>query len=431
MRRLILLALQLMLLPMAVLPVSGLYGDSISHRFFNGFTAVLTPQPGSGIVGMCLLIDGGSRFETDEERGTYRLILDMLLRGTKNRTPERIAAHIALLGGSFDTSTTSDYWAIEATVPSEKLTALLDLLSDLVFNPLFSSEELNKAKAVAAQTIESREDSPSAVMFDFYRSIFYPDFYASPDIRIRNIEGCTREDLLRIYGNYFSPRNMVLGLTGDIDSFGTTELVQGFFGERHAPDAAGVRPPVKQSPRGIPELNQKRGGITQAGIFVGTRLEGFDRRNSHLVEILNAVLDNSVGGRLFDEVRKQEGLVYDISAYYSVRIEPYTWFVFATTRRRNIQRVLSRTEEVLQALKRTPPTAEEIELAREYLKTRLAISYESPVHRARYEAERILRGEDIRSLEERFEHIDGVSTADIKEFIHHYFPDTWTKLVIR
>ena len=63
--------------------------------------------------------------------------------------------------------------------------------------------------------------------------------------------------------------------------------------------------------------------------------------------------------------------------------------------------------------------------------TRLAISYQSPIKRAHYEAERLMRGEQVLSLEERFEAIDGVEREEVLHFINRYIPGAWTTLVVR
>jgi predicted Zn-dependent peptidase len=401
------------------------------YRFDNGFTFSISESAESSLAGMSLLIYGGTQFETAQERGTYRLILDTLMRGTQYRTADDISLHISQLGDSVDTYITGDYWAIEATVASEDMRQLLELVYDLTRYPLFLDEELVKAKNIAVQTIRTQEDSPLHVGFDFYRAVFYPDFYASPEERIRNIEKMERNELLTLYRTFFTPGNMVLALSGNLDGEKMVRLVASTFGSDPRLQTAPKRESRKQQPDRLPGFKEKRGGITQAGIIIGTRLEDFDRRDTVLIEVVNAVLDNSLGGRLYEEVREKSGLVYSISPYFSIRIQPYTWFILATTRKRNYHRVIRETERVLQNLTEEPPSDEELYLAKSYVITRLAISYQSPIKRAHYEAERLMRGEQVLSLEERFEAIDGVEREEVLHFINRYIPGAWTTLVVR
>jgi predicted Zn-dependent peptidase len=420
------LALFLLLFPTWVT-----HARSVTHHFQNGFTLVLTEDRGSNVVGMSMLVYGGTQFESLAERGTFRLVLDTMQRGTASRSGDRIALERALLGDAFEVRTLADYWALEATVPPEKVASLVDLVHDLVFNPLFPEDGLSKARNIAVQTIRTEEDSPLHAMVDFYRSVFYPDLYAAPDRRIENLNAFTRDDLLRVYREFFVPGNMVMALAGNLNTEEALRLVSSSFGSQEAAGFGRGRNVIRASSGDLPDFEERRGGITQAGILVGTRLESFDRRDTPVIELVNAVLDNSLGGRLYDAVREREGLVYSISPYFSVRIEPFTWFVLATTRKRNISRVLKKTELVLKGLAADLPSAQEMQLAKNYLKTRLAISYSSPVNRARYEAERTLRGEDHGDLPERMAEIDAVSRDDISRFIERYVPDHWTTLVLR
>jgi predicted Zn-dependent peptidase len=406
------------------------HAQAFVYRFENGFELVISESGESGLVGMNLLVYGGTSYELQDERGTYRLLTDMLQRGTEHRSVARIAGDLALLGDSFRTYTAADYWSIEATVSPENLTALLDLLSDLLFNPLFPEKELTKAVHIAVGTIQSLEDSPLQGMFDFYRSVFYPDFHASPEERIENLESLSRRELVRKYERFFTPGNMVMALTGNLDTEEAFWMVSDRFGSQPQSGTVLRGEVPAQRDEVLPEYLEKRGGLTQAGIFVGTRLEDFDRRDEHLLELVNAVLDNSIGGRLFDDIREKGGLVYSISPYHSIRVKPYTWFVFATTRKQNRTAVLRKTEEVLNGLLTDPPSEEELILAKNYLKTKLAIAYGSPINRARYEAERQLRGEEVRSLEERMAELDGVTLEDLHRFLARRVPERWTKLVV-
>jgi predicted Zn-dependent peptidase len=406
------------------------YTQTFVYQFENGFDLVVSESRQSGLTGMTLLIFGGTRYEQDEERGTYRLISDMLRRGTKSRSADQIAREIAQLGGSFKTYVAADYWGIEASVAPKNLADLLDLLQDLLFNPVFSDDELKKATRIAVGTIRSLDDSPLHSMFDFYRSVFYPDFYASPEERIENLEAMSRKNLVYRYEQFFTPGNMVMALTGNLETEEAFWMVSERFGVQPQTGIVLKGQELKQRDESLPPSLEKRGGVTQAGIFVGTRLKDFDRGDGYLMELVNTLLDNSIGGRLFDEIREKEGLVYSITPYHSARVEPYTWFVFATTRRKNRTKVLRKTEEVLNGLLTNPPTEEELMLAKSYLKTKLAMAYSSPINSARYEALRRLRGEEVKSLEERILEIDSVHPHDINQFLTSIVPAQWTKLAV-
>jgi predicted Zn-dependent peptidase len=355
----------------------------------------------------------------------------MLQRGTKTQTKQDIRKTISLLGDSYDFFIGTEYWGVNATVPSGDLSSLLTLTEDLLFNPQFDENELNKAKNIAIQSINTLEDSPFNSMVDFYQSVFYPDLHATSKMRIENIIDVELQTLTHIYQHFFTPDNMVIVLTGNFNSEYAFGLLADTFGLRSTRDKPIPEKPPGQERGSLPRHREKVGGLTQAGIFIGTRLTGFDRKDETVLKVLNAVLVNSVGGRLFKAVREEKGLVYDIRPHYSLRVEPYAWYIFGTSRKKNIKEVIEETERVLKQLRRDTPTEDEVQIAKNYLKTRLAISYQSPLNRAFYNAEQLIRGDMPKSYTQRIVEIEDVTGIDVTSFIDHYLSDGWTKLVIR
>ncbi|UCB44909.1 MAG: insulinase family protein [Spirochaetota bacterium] len=396
----------------------------------NGIRVVLYETRTTNLVGVSILFSGGTRFEKKEEKGVFRLLELMLPRGTETRTEEMITEQISLLGDSFSISTTGEFWSLEATVVNDNLKDLLDLSKDILFDPAFSEVNLSKVKKMAIQTIKASEDSPWSHMSELYRAVFYPQFYAEKDTRITNIRNTKKSTIMRIHSEYFTPENMIIAIAGDIDQQGTIDLIDQIFGTLHHGVSSRQTEP-KQQDTPLPLYRAQGGGITQAGILIGTRLKGFNRRDEHLLMLLGAVLDNSLGGRLYEEMREEKGLVYSISTHYSLSVKPYTWFIFSTSRKKNIKSVIDTTEDVIKELKRKPATDAELELAKEYLKTSLAISYLTPLTVANYNGVQLLRDEVPESLLERTIEIDSVSPQELDLFINKYFPKQWTKLVIR
>jgi zinc protease len=234
-----------------------------------------------------------------------------------------------------------------------------------------------------------------------------------------------------VHGRYFRPEGTVISIAGDIEreeALGMTDMVFGNL--RHGPDQLQeVRP--EQETRPLPFYRAAGGGVTQAGILTGTRLLGLDRSDEHLLQLVGAVLDNSLGGRLFVELREKTGLVYSVYTGYSLEVYPFTWYVVSTSRKKNTKAVREKTGEVLRRLRRKPPDAQELSLAKEYLKTGLSTNALFPAYEAHYNAVQVLRGETLRSLDEKIRMIDAVTEEELASFIKEYFPARWTTLVVR
>jgi predicted Zn-dependent peptidase len=403
---------------------------SIEH-LPDGITVALTEMRNTALVGVSILIHGGTLYETEDERGTYSLIPKMLMRGTVKRTSFDIKREISLLGGWVDLRTEKEYWVVEAKVTGDNLQALFMLLRDLLFNPLFPEKELEKEKNIAIQSIRRKSDSPVSKLFDLYRSVFYPDFYSTPSKTIENIQKTNRDSLYRIHQKFFRPDNMVISIAGNFKKDETIKLLDEIYGIIPRPQEPLTGFLIEQSVKPLPDLIKIRGGLTQAGIIIGTRLEGFDRWNEPIIEVLDCVLVDSMGGRLFEELRKKLGLVYNVDVYYSLSVKPYTWMVIATTRKRNLRKVIKETKNVLQDLIKNPPTEDELRVAKEYVKTRLALEYQCPAEEAYYAGVQLMRNEKIKNYNERIEEIEMVSREEIITFLKKHFTKGWTVLVLK
>jgi len=414
-----------------VCPFYYIHGETSIEHLPDGITVALTEMRNTALVGVSILIHGGTLYETEDERGTYSLIPQMLMRGTVNRTSFDIRREISLLGGSVDVRTEKEYWVVEAKVTVDNLQALLMLLRDLLFNPLFPEKEFEKEKNIAIQSIRSKRDSPVSKLFDLYRSVFYPDFYITPSENIENIQKTHRDSLYRIHQKFFRPDNMVISIAGNFKKNETIKLLDESFGNISRPHEPLKRYLIEQSEKPLPDFIKIRGGLTQAGIIIGTRLEGFDRADEPIIEVLDGILINSIGGRLFEELRKKLGLVYNVDVYYSLSVRPYTWMVFATTRKRNLRKVIKETKYVLQGLVKNPPTEDELRVAKEYVKTELALEYQSPVEAAYYAGVQLMRNERIKNYSKRIEEIEMVSREEIITFLKKQFTRGWTVLVLK
>ena len=401
----------------------------------NGMQVIVSEGFPSSIAGVSIMVEGGVRCEGREERGTYSLLSDMLLRGTSSRNKNEIAKEISLLGDSVRSYMREEYWAIDATIPGANLRQYLGLCRDLLFNPELSDGELERVKKTRMQTIRASEDSPSGRLSELYRSVFYPDLYPSKEERIENIRDADCVILERVHGRHFVPERIVISIAGGIEKGSALKIVEDLFGEipETPPTASPTAPEVhavqKNDP--LPFFRTESGGVTQAGILYGTRLDGFSRKDEHILLLFGAILDNSLGGRLFQSLRENKGLVYDIRTGYSLSVRPYTWYVITTSRGRNTEAVKEETEKVLRGLKKDPPSAQEIEIAVNYLKTRLAAQSLSPLFTARYNAERLLRGEEPLSLERRTMMLDRIKPEDLSSFVSNYLPSRWTILTVR
>ena len=117
----------------------------------------------------------GSRHETPAQTGISHFIEHMVFKGTKNRSAERIAAEVDSIGGHMDAFTAKEYASFHLKVLDEHLPLAVDILGDIVLNPLFDPVEMAKEKKVIFEEINMVEDTPDDLVMELFTEAFWPD----------------------------------------------------------------------------------------------------------------------------------------------------------------------------------------------------------------------------------------------------------------
>jgi predicted Zn-dependent peptidase len=191
----------------------------------------------------------GSRDEPEERAGSAHFLEHMLFKGTTRRSAYRIAEEIDSLGGASNGATHEEYTVYYISVLSEHLEEALDILADLVQNPLLREEDIEREKGVILEEIRMIEDHPQEKIFDLFIERSWKDHHPltrSVLGRAETVQGLSREKLLEQFALY-TPKNMVLVGVGGIEFPKLLELAQAKLGNAHGGAAAPERCPPSSS----------------------------------------------------------------------------------------------------------------------------------------------------------------------------------------
>src|ERR1035438_9352859 len=139
----------------------------------NGIRVVTEQMPHVRSVSMGIWIGTGSRRETPEENGLSHFIEHMVFKGTKNRSAEDIARSVDAVGGGLDAFTSKELVSFNTKVLDEHVPFALDVVSDLVLNPVFREEDIEKEKGVILEEIKMEADQPEFVLHEAFISNFW------------------------------------------------------------------------------------------------------------------------------------------------------------------------------------------------------------------------------------------------------------------
>src|SRR5581483_407295 len=199
----------------------------------NGLRVITERMPHVRSVSVGFWIDAGSRSETPEQNGLSHFIEHMLFKGTKNRTAEDIAKSVDSIGGNLDAFTSKELVCFNTKVLDEHLPLAFDVLADLLLNPLFREEDIEKEKGVILEEIKMDADNPDYLVHEIFSSNFWKDHpLGKPILGTREtVKRFDRGMLYQFYSDAYSPRNLLITAAGNLQHRRLVELVQERFSE--------------------------------------------------------------------------------------------------------------------------------------------------------------------------------------------------------
>src|ERR1041385_809682 len=174
----------------------------------------------------------GSRHETAEQGGIAHFVEHMLFKGTSSRSAEDIAQAIDSIGGQLDAFTAKEYASYYIKVLDEHLPLALDILADIVRNPAFNSEDIEREKKVVVEEIKMVEDTPDDLVHEIFTQAFWEDHpLGRPILGTKETVESFNTDLLRQYfHNTYTPRNLIVSAVGNLEHQRVRDLVDEKFG---------------------------------------------------------------------------------------------------------------------------------------------------------------------------------------------------------
>ncbi len=352
----------------AVAPPGGRAGVEVHREIFpNGTTLIVKENPAVPTVAIRAVYLGGTRFETEKQNGINNFIADMMTRGTERLDAPAFATLVDSMAASISGSSGRNSLGVTAEGLSRFFDPLLDLLGEVIHQPAFDPEEIEKSRQDILAEIKREYDNLSQSAFKlFFRKLYGAHPFALPvNGTSESVAGLTREDMVSYYRGLAVPDNLVLTVVGDVRTDYVVRRVQEVFG-RPAEGKIALPDPPDPSPPSAPIREVVHRDKKQAHIaygFLGTTLKDSDR---YPLEILNAVLSGQ-GGRLFLELRDRQSLAYAISSFHFESLEPGALGVYIATAPDKVETALAGIRRELDKIRSTPISVEELERAKKYI----------------------------------------------------------------
>ena len=386
----------------------------------NGLTIITEEMQHIRSVCIGIWIKTGSRDEDKQWNGISHFVEHMVFKGTEHRTAEEIARQVDSIGGNIDAFTAKECVSFSIKVLDEHLPIALDVLSDLVLNPVFDAGDIVRERGVILEEIKMDEDSPDYLVHEIFTQNFWKDHpLGRPILGTRDtVKAFERQPVSDFYRERFVPGNVIITAAGHLNHEHFVELVGKHFSGMKPMSNGFHSAPPKIVPKII--LRNKK-SLEQVQICVGVPSYPITHEKRHSSYILNTLLGGGMSSRLFQNIRERQGLAYAIYSDLNPYRDTGCLCVYAGTSRASATKVVESVVSEFRNLKSAEVPADELRRSKDQLKGSLMLSLESSTARMSNLARQEMYFDHFYGLDELIEKIESVTAEELWGLANQFF----------
>lgn len=343
--------------------------DANKSLLSNGLTVLHSEKSNLPVVMVTMIVKAGTIVEPKEKAGLANLVAELLDEGTKNKKSSEISEEIEFIGASLGSSAGGDYITITLSVLKKDVEKGFELFSDIILNPVFPKEELDRKRDRIKGSLRQKEEDPSFLAGRaFNKEIFGDHPYG------RLVEGTpetistiTRDDLIKFHSAYFIPNNAILSVVGDLTPSELNSLIKKYFGSWKAADLPEKR--INPMPtKKIKKVVKIDKDITQATIIIGNLGISRDNPDYYAVSVMNYILGGGgFSSRLMQKIRDDMGLAYDVHSFFIASKEKGAFQAGVQTKNESAGTVIKEILKQIEKIREEKVSDQELADAKAYL----------------------------------------------------------------
>lgn len=370
-------------------------------------------------VSIGIWIKNGSVDESLSNNGISHFIEHMLFKGTNNRSAKDIADEMAHVGGRLNAFTAKEYMCYYAHVLDEHFDIAVDILSDMIQNSVFNSEEMEKEKGVILEEISMSEDSPEDIVHDILQDKIWgqsPLSYSILGLK-DNIKNFDRDNLIKYLSKHYVAENIVISVVGKIDFEDTVNKLNEKFNK------VSVQKPIER----ISSIQYEKGFVTkdkdieQVHLCMGFPSISYDSKDVFDVSVLNTILGGGLNSRLFQSIREEKGLAYSIYSFTESYKNTGMFNIYAASNPVQMEYVIQSIKDEIDKLITDEFNEDELEKTKVQIKSNLIIGMESMNSRMSNYGKSKLVLNRIKSQDEIISGVDNVTVDSLKKISEEIF----------
>jgi predicted Zn-dependent peptidase len=397
----------------------------------NGLRLLTNQMPGMRSASLAFFFTVGSRYEPDEIAGVSHFIEHMLFKGSKHYpTARSISEAIEGVGGVFNASTGKELTCYTARVPGEYLAEVMHVLADMVRYPLFDVKEIEKERAVIIEELSATQDDPQEWVNLLVEEAMWPNLPLGRDDAgsVASVSRLQRRQMIDYLDTYYRPNSLVISIAGNIDTQEIIRNVEQLFGDWQARD----QPRWQESlpPVHAPRVRMIQKETEQTNICLATLGTSYASPDYFTLLVMNALLGDGMSSRLFQSIREEQGLAYDIGSYFNSYYETGNLTISAGVDPSHTEETITAIVTELTRLCDETVPGDELVRIKAYVKGGMVLGLEGTQQVASWLGSQESLRHQIRKIEEIIAHVEAVTEQDIQRVARACFAPEWRRLAI-
>lgn len=320
--------------------------DVKRHTLNNGLE-VITINKDTQIASINIGIKVGALNESLEEKGISHFIEHLLFKGTKTRSDEELNDELESLGGEYNAYTDYDATVYTISCLMEEFKNGVELLGDMIINPEFDKEEIEKERGVILAEIRMSKDDLEDFSFKNVNKIAFTKSALKYEVTglEENVKRFTRKEIVDYYNKHYTPQNSLITMVSSLSHDDAIRLVENEFtpwdGKKPMPINI-----LMEKNKEITKTSYKK-DIEQSTIVYLYTFNELEKCDELPLRILNHRLGESSNSLLFREVRENRGLAYDIYTHLEITNSIKTLYIYTAVGEGNVEEAKEAIDDTL------------------------------------------------------------------------------------
>ncbi|MEO8971814.1 MAG: pitrilysin family protein [Ktedonobacteraceae bacterium] len=397
----------------------------------NGLRLLTAEMPGMRSASIAFFFTVGSRYEPDALAGVSHFIEHMLFKGTRQYPTARLLSEaIEGVGGFFNGSTGKEITNYTARVPGESLPTVMNVMADMLRQPLFEAQEIEKERNVIIEELSATRDDPQEWTNLLIDEVMWPSLPLGRDDAgfIETVAQMERQQMLTYFDTHYLPNSLVISIAGNIQQQEVIQRTEQLFADwkvREHPRWQESLPPRNIIPVGMIQKETE-----QTNICLATLGAAYSSPDYYTLLLINALLGDGMSSRLFQTIREEKGLAYDIGSYLNSYYETGSLVISAGVDPSQTEATIQAILSELRQLCDTPVPIDEFDRIKAYIRGGMVLGLEGTQQVASWLGSQESLRNTVTDVDDILARIDAVTPQDVQRVAQNCFAPEWRRLAI-